>query len=58
MDIIVHLLIFLVVIGIILWLIEFIPMDAAIKQIVRVITIAAVAIYLIVKYLLPFLGSQ
>lgn len=53
---IVQILVILVVVGIVLWLIQFIPMDATIKRIISVIVIALVVLWLIVSVLLPMAG--
>jgi hypothetical protein len=53
---IVQVLVILVVIGIVLWLITFIPMDATIKRIITIIVIALVVLWLIVSVLLPMAG--
>jgi hypothetical protein len=47
----------LVVIGLLLYLIDLIPMDGAIKQIIRIIVIIAVVVWLLQSFgLLGYLG--
>ena len=48
----------LVVIGLVLYLIDLIPMDGAIKQIIRVIIIIAVVVWLLRAFgLMPWLNN-
>jgi len=49
----------LVVIGLVLYLIDLIPMDGAIKQIIRLIVIIAVVVWLLRAFgLMPWLKSE
>jgi len=55
---IVGIIITLVVIGLVLYLIDLIPMDGAIKQIIRLIIIIAVIVWLLRAFgLMPWLNS-
>lgn len=47
MPFIISLIILLIVVGLALWLIEMIPMDGAIKSIIRAVVVVAVVIYLL-----------
>lgn len=44
---IVNLLVVLILIGLLLWVVELIPMDATIKKVIRVVVIVLVCIWLI-----------
>ncbi len=43
----VSLLILLIVVGLLLWVLEQIPMDAALKRIIRIVAIVIVVLYLL-----------
>jgi hypothetical protein len=58
MQTLVMVIIVLVVLGIILYAINnFLPIDAKLKQLINIITVAAVVIWLIYKYLLPLIPN-
>jgi len=46
----IHIIVYLVIIGLVLYLIDIIPMDGAIKRIIRVIVIIAVVIWLLQSF--------
>jgi hypothetical protein len=47
MPFLIYVVIILIVVGLLMYLIDFIPMDATIKQIIRVVCIVAVVIWLL-----------
>jgi hypothetical protein len=54
---IIKIVITLIVIGILLWLVNFIPMDAKIKQVINIFVVIVVVIWLLkVSGLLSYLG--
>lgn len=59
MGLVLYFLIFVVVVAVALYLVKLIPMDATLKQVIKVIVIASVvicALYLFVPPLLHFAG--
>lgn len=55
---IVQIIIILIVVGVALWLINFIPMDPSIKRILNIVVIVLVVLWLIVSVLLPMAGMS
>lgn len=53
---IVQILIILVIVGVVLWLVSIVPMDATIKRIIHVVVIVLVCLWLIISVLLPMAG--
>lgn len=47
----------LVVIGLVLWVVQQIPLDAAIQKIIRVVVIVSVVLWLLYAVLLPLAGG-
>ena len=56
MPFLISVVIALVVVGLILWIVEQIPMDPAIARIIRVVIIVAVVLWLL-TLLVPMIGS-
>ena len=56
MPFLIQIVIALVVIGLVLWIVEQIPMDATIARIIRVVIIVAVCLWLL-NLLVPMIGS-
>lgn len=52
----IQLIVYLIIVGLLLWLVGFLPIDAKIQQIIRGIVIVAVVLWLIL-YLVPMLGG-
>lgn len=52
MPFIISLIILLIVVGLALWLIEMIPMDGAIKSIIRAVVVVVVAVVIYLLYIL------
>lgn len=56
MGLLVEIIIALVIIGLVLWVIQQIPMDATIARIIRVVVVVAVVVWLL-TLLVPLLGT-
>ena len=53
----INLLIVLIVVGVILYLLRYIPLDETVKTIIRALVIVALIIYLLLKVAAPLLES-
>jgi hypothetical protein len=51
MDLLISLVVVLIIVGVLLYAVTLIPMDARIKQLINVVVIVAVVLWLLVRFL-------